>query len=71
MGTSAQNSRRAYPVNEACYRLGIKRTLLYRLARQNKITFIKISGRTLVPDTEIERLVSGVMRGTKAPAPPW
>jgi excisionase family DNA binding protein len=71
MGTSAPNSRRAYPVNEACYRLGIKRTLLYKLAKQNKISLIKIAGRTLVPDTEIERLVSVVMRGPKAPAPPW
>jgi excisionase family DNA binding protein len=70
MGTSAQSSRRAYPVNEACYRLGIKRTLLYRLARQNKIKLIKIASRTLVPDTEIERLVHGVTRGPKAPTPP-
>ena len=48
--------RFAYPVNDACHALGIKRTLLYELIKQNKLTAIKIAGRTLIPRTEIERL---------------
>jgi len=48
--------RFAYPVNEACQALGIKRTLLYELAKNGHLKLIKIAGRTLVPRSEIERL---------------
>ena len=54
--TTFQPDRRAYPVNDACHRLGIKRTLLYKLAKTGQLRLIKIAGRTLVPDSEIERL---------------
>jgi excisionase family DNA binding protein len=50
--------RFAYPVNDACYALGIKRTSLYELAKSGRLKFIKIAGRTLVPRSEIERLTS-------------
>ena len=48
--------RFAYPVNDACHVLGIKRTLLYELAKTGQLRLIKIAGRTLVPRSEIERL---------------
>lgn len=57
-----QSDRFAYPVNDACHALGIKRTSLYELAKTGKLKLIKIAGRTLVPRTEIDRLtrVDGV-----------
>ena len=50
--------RLAYPVNDACHALGIKRTSLYELAKNGELKLIKIAGRTLVPRSEIERLTS-------------
>jgi predicted site-specific integrase-resolvase len=50
------SDRFAYPVNDACHALGIKRTSLYELAKTGKLKLIKIAGRTLVPRSEIERL---------------
>lgn len=50
--------RYAFPVNDACYALGIKRTSLYALAKRGQLRLIKIAGRTLVPRSEIERLTS-------------
>jgi excisionase family DNA binding protein len=52
------SERFAYPVNHACYLMGIKRTLLYELAKNGELRLIKIAGRTLVPRSEIERLTS-------------
>jgi excisionase family DNA binding protein len=44
-------------VPDACAALGgISRATLYKLATQGKIRFIKIGGRTLVPESEIDRL---------------
>lgn len=54
--TTCEPDRFAFPVNDACHALGIKRTSLYELAKSGKIQFIKIAGRTLVPRSEIERL---------------
>ena len=53
---SPQSERFAYPVNDACHALGIKRTSLYELAKNGELKLIKIAGRTLVPRSEIERL---------------
>lgn len=55
---SPQSERFAYPVNDACHALGIKRTSLYELAKTGQLRLIKIAGRTLVPRSEIERLTS-------------
>jgi excisionase family DNA binding protein len=49
--------RRAFRVNSACYALGISRSHLYSLEKKNQIRLIRIGGRTLVPATEIERLL--------------
>ena len=38
--------------------LGISRATLYKLAAQEKIRLVKIAGRTLVPESEIDRLAS-------------
>jgi hypothetical protein len=48
--------RQNYPVDEGCYRLGIGRTSIYAMAARGEIKLIKIAGRTLVPQSEIDRL---------------
>jgi excisionase family DNA binding protein len=55
---TADTNRFAYPVNDACHALGIRRTTLYELAKTGRLQLIKIAGRTLVPRSEIERLTS-------------
>jgi excisionase family DNA binding protein len=51
--------RLAWPVKEGAHRLGIGRSTVYKLASEGKLRLIKVGGRTLVPDAEITRLVSG------------
>ena len=50
--------KRAYRIDEACYVLGIGRTSLYELVKVGELKLIKIAGRSLVPNSEIERLTS-------------
>ena len=45
-------------VNDACAALGIGRSSLYKLRAQGKIRMVTIGGRTIVPESEIERLAS-------------
>lgn len=52
------NRKLAYRVNEACAALGIGRTSLYELVKTGELKVIKIAGRTLVPRTELERLLA-------------
>jgi excisionase family DNA binding protein len=50
--------RKARRVNDACRAIGIGRSTLYKLANEGKIKLVHVLGRTLVPETEIERLAS-------------
>jgi excisionase family DNA binding protein len=54
---STPKQQRAHRVNDACDVLQISRSHLYTLAAAGKIKLIRIGGRTLVPDAEIDRLV--------------
>jgi excisionase family DNA binding protein len=45
-------------VPEACRAIGISKAMLYKLAAQGKIRLVHIGGRTVVPETEIDRLAS-------------
>jgi excisionase family DNA binding protein len=56
VGPADQPKARRIP--EACRALGISRATIYKLASQNKIRLVHIGGRTVVPETEINRLVS-------------
>jgi excisionase family DNA binding protein len=49
---------RAYRVKDACTILGISKSSLYRLAKNGKIKLVRIGGRTLLPDFEVDRLTS-------------
>ena len=46
----------AWRVNDALPQLSISRSTLYALAAAGKLKLIRVAGRTLVPDTEIQRL---------------
>jgi Helix-turn-helix domain len=50
---------KARRVADACSALGISRATLYKLSLQGKVKLVKIAGRTVVPETELDRLVSG------------
>jgi excisionase family DNA binding protein len=52
----------AWRVNDALLQLGISRATLYKMAGNGEIRLARIGGRTLVPDSEIARLVGGVSR---------
>ncbi len=54
--SSAPNRPRTRRVNDACDSLQISRSHLYALAAAGKIKLIRIGGRTLVPEAEIDRL---------------
>ncbi|NLH80108.1 MAG: helix-turn-helix domain-containing protein [Phyllobacteriaceae bacterium] len=47
-------------MNDACKALSLGRSTIYKLINEGKLKSITIAGRTLIPRTEIERLVSGV-----------
>jgi excisionase family DNA binding protein len=51
------NANRALSIPEACQRLGISRSTLWKYARLGKIKLIRIGGRTLAPSFEIDRLL--------------
>jgi excisionase family DNA binding protein len=55
-GNSAPRARR---INDACTILQISRSHLYALASKSKIRLIRIGGRTVVPESEIERILRG------------
>ena len=48
----------ANTINDSCRRLGIGRTLLYDLLKQGKLRAIKLGARTLIPETELQRLIA-------------
>jgi excisionase family DNA binding protein len=54
----AADAPKARRVPEACRAIGISPALLYRLASEGKIRLVRIAGRTLVPESEIDRLVA-------------
>jgi excisionase family DNA binding protein len=56
MKLTPASERLAYPVQEACQKLGIGRTSLYEMKKKGEIVLIRIAGRTLEPHSEIERL---------------
>lgn len=55
----ATNRPRARRINDACRAIGISRTSLYNLAAKGQISLVRVAGRTLVPESEIDRLVEG------------
>lgn len=50
---------KARRIPEACRALGIGKSTLYKLSSEGKIKLVRIAGRTVVPESEIDRLASG------------
>ena len=48
----------ALRINDTCSAIGIGRTNLYAMIAAGKIKAIKIAGRTLIPRSEIDRLIA-------------
>lgn len=48
----------AHQVPQACARLGIGRTALYELLKSGELRCFKLGTRTLIPETELQRLVA-------------
>jgi len=48
----------AHTVSDACRRLGIGRTLFYELLAKGELQAFKIGGRTLIPESELQRLIA-------------
>ncbi len=58
--TNAENERPlAFRVKPFCRRVGISPATFYKYVGLGKIRVVKIGGRTLVPATEADRLLSG------------
>lgn len=51
-------ARRAWPVNEAAYLLGISRVSIYAMAKRGELALVRVAGRTLVLESEIARLTT-------------
>ncbi len=49
----------ALTVTQFTKRVGISRSSLYQYVKRGKIRVVSIAGRTLIPMTEVERLLSG------------
>jgi excisionase family DNA binding protein len=47
----------AWRVNDALRQLSISRATLYKLIGSGEIRLVKIGGRSLIPDSEIRRLI--------------
>lgn len=48
----------ASSVPEACRRLSIGRTMFYDLVKRDEVRVIRIGSRTLVPETELQKLIA-------------
>jgi excisionase family DNA binding protein len=57
--TQSQSSRLAWSIRDGALRIGISRSTIYKLATEGKLRLVKVAGRTLIPDTEILRLLAG------------
>jgi excisionase family DNA binding protein len=53
------NSPLAFRVKDFCARIGISPSTFWKLVSRGEIRVIRIGGRTLVPATEVSRLLSG------------
>jgi excisionase family DNA binding protein len=53
----SEQPRLLYPVDDACYVLGVQRTTFYGLIRDGEIKAVKVGRRTLVAHAELEQFV--------------
>lgn len=61
--TSQDLTPLSHTIPNACRRLGISRTTLYELVRLGELKTIKIGGRTLVPESELQKAIVSRLQG--------
>ena len=47
----------AHRIPDACQRIGLGRSSLYELIKSGHLRTVRIGGRTLIPESELQRLV--------------
>jgi excisionase family DNA binding protein len=52
------NARLVWRIKDACMALSVSRSHVYDLAAAGKLKLVKIGGRTLIPDAEVQRLAN-------------
>lgn len=55
-------------IPDACARLGIGRTTLHHMIKRGEIKPIKLGGRVVIPEEELQRIVSERLNAAKAAA---
>lgn len=58
MTTDTQSAPLAHRINDAARRLSVGRTTLYELINSGELKTIKIGGRTLIPESELQRAIA-------------
>jgi excisionase family DNA binding protein len=53
---------RARRIPDACRAIGISRSHIYLLAKKGHLRLVRIGGRTVVPETEIDRLLAETVK---------
>ena len=53
-------------INDACARLGVKRSKLYQLMGSGQLRFVKIGNRRLVPEGAIGEFIAALEAETSA-----
>ena len=48
----------AHQIPDACRRLGVGRTALYALLKAKELKAIKLGGRTVIPESELQRFIA-------------
>lgn len=51
------SARRLRSINQSAEKLGVSRASIYRLHNVGLLPFVKLAGRTLVDDADIEALI--------------
>ena len=52
-------TKRLRSINQSADKLGLSRASIYRLHQAGRLPFVKLAGRTLVDDADIEALIEG------------
>ena len=48
----------AHRIPDACHRIGLGRSSLYELIKSGNLHTVRIAGRVLIPESELQRLVA-------------
>lgn len=63
---AARSAPLAHRIPDACQRIGIGRSSLYELIKSGDLKTVRIAGRTLIPESELQRLVTDAVKQASA-----